>query len=215
MVFVVLLIPLCAQNLGVIRFVLGDVQYRSNQNSPWKTATLNGVIEPNSIIRTGLDSSVEILWSSNLSSSITAGKSVTLRDLYDEVHKKQQWVTQLKDKASNLSLQSKQRATTVAGIRRDEVEIKSQGDLFWDMDPLQNLDEAIALFESQNYTAAITALKKVIDQGPLKKDAELAHTYLILIYEEQKNPALMKKQIGILRADFPRSTMLDSLPKDF
>jgi tetratricopeptide (TPR) repeat protein len=208
------MIPLCAQNLGVIRFVLGDVQYRSNQNSPWKTAALNQAIEPGSILKTGLDSSVEILWSTNMSSNIGAGKSIVSKDLYDEVHKKQQWVKQLKDKASNLSLQSKQKATTVAGIRRDEVEIKSQSDLYWDMDPLQSLDEAIALFETKEFDSAIRAFDKVIDQGPLKKDAELAHTYLILIYEEQKNVNAMKKQIGVLRTDFPRSVMLDSLPKD-
>ncbi len=203
-----------AQILGKIRFPVGDVQYRKDQNSPWRTAEINQDIEPNSQIKTGLDSSAEVIWNSNVTTTISAGKTVSMKTLYDEANKKQKWVTQVKEKTENMSLPSKQKAATVAGIRRDEVEIKSQGELFWDMEPLQSLDEAIRNFETNELTIAIPKFKKVIEQGPLKKDAEIAHSYLIMIYEEQKNTSAMKLQIEALRSDFPKSQILEFIPKD-
>jgi len=208
------LVAVFAQPVGKIRYAVGDVLYRPNQNAAWKAVDLNMTVEQGGMIKTGLDSTVEILWNSNLASTVVAGKTLFIRNLHDEVHQKQKWVSQVKDKSDMLSLQSKQRASTVAGIRRDEVEIKSQSELFWDMEPLQSLDEALELFEKRDFNLAIPKFHKVIEQGPLKKDAEIAHSYLILIYEEQKNLPAMKKQIGILREDFPRSAILDSLPKD-
>ncbi len=213
-VLMILLLPLSGQSLGKIRFVLGDVQYRSNPNAPWKTASLNAEVEPNSVIKTGLESSVEILWDTNLSSTVTANKTVSMRTLYDETNQKQKWANQVKGKASAMNLKAKQRATTVAGIRRDEVEIKSQSELYWDMEPLQNIDEAISLYESQKYTEAILKFQKVIEQGPLKKDAEIAHSFLILIYKEQANTTAMKAEIKTLKADFPNSEILESIPQD-
>ena len=214
LLLLVILVSLSAQDLGKIRFVLGDVQYRSSQNSPWKAATINASVEPNSIIKTGLDSSVEILWNSSLSSTIGANKTTVMRTLYDETHQKQKWVTQIKGKANTMNLQAKQRATTVAGIRREEVVIKSQSELYWDMEPLQKIDDAIALYEAKKYPEAIALFQKIIDQGPLKKDAEIAHSYLIVIYQEQANIRAMKEQIETLKADFPNSEILESIPQD-
>ncbi|PKN78499.1 MAG: hypothetical protein CVU48_08185 [Candidatus Cloacimonetes bacterium HGW-Cloacimonetes-1] len=209
-----LILPLAGQNLGKIRFPLGDVQYRSNSNSPWKAAALNAEIEPNSVIKTGLDSSVEILWDTNLSSTVGPNKTVTMRNLYDETNQKQKWANQVKVKASTMNLKAKQRATTVAGIRREEVEIKSQSELYWDMEPLQNIDDAIILYESQKYPEAILKFRKVIEQGPLKKAAEIAHSFLILIYKDQANTTAMKAEITTLKADFPNSEILESIPQD-
>lgn len=193
---------------------MGDVQYRSNQNAAFRSVELNAKVEANGFIKTGPDSEVTINWNSGLSSEIKSNKTIDISNLYNEVHKKTKWVSQLKNQASSLALYNKKETSTGGAIRRSEVVISKQSELYWVMEPLESLEDAIALFDNRKYPEAITKLQKVIEQGPLKRDAEIAHSYLIMIYEDQNNATALRKQINLLKSDFPKSSLLEILPKD-
>ncbi|MDP2172957.1 MAG: hypothetical protein Q8M98_00155 [Candidatus Cloacimonadaceae bacterium] len=207
---------LCASGVGKIRFLLGDVQYRDNQNTTWKKAVIGQNLEMTGMIKTGIDSSVEILWTNNQSTILDAKVSaVTIKKLVQDNQSKQKWTSQVREKASNMNLQSKHGNTQAAGIRREEADLEIQTELFWDIAPRQDIQEAIDLFDLQKYALAIPLFELVVAQGPLKKKAEVARTYLILIYEDQKDVPNRQKQIEALRMDFPNSDILLSLPAQF
>jgi len=199
--------------LGKIRFLIGEVHYRKNQNAPWKSVTLNQEIELAGFIKTGPGSTAEILWNNNLSTTVTAKSQVAVKQLYDELNSQKKWVQQVKDKVSGLSLQNKQKTSTAAGIRREEAQLEIQTELYWDAVPLQDIQEAVDLFERREFNLAIPLFLLVIEQGPLAKEAELAHGYLILSYEELKNTAKRDEHIRILKTDFPQSSIIPSLPE--
>lgn len=203
---------LSAAPLGKLRFVLGEVHYRDNQNSPWKEAKINQLVDENGQLKTGPGSTAEILWNNNLSSTVAAKSTLTIKKLFEELSSQQKWVNQVKDKVSGMSLQKKQQPATVAGIRREEAQVEIQTELFWDAEPLVDITEAIALYEDSEFEPAIPLFLKVIEQGPLKKDAEIAHSYLILIYEEQKDTVNRNHHIRLLKTDFPTSVIIPSLP---
>jgi hypothetical protein len=113
---------------------------------------------------------------------------MSIKSLYDLAHEKRGWTTQIKDKAKNMGLQQKNRAE-VAGIRRDEVELKSESELYWDADPMVSVFDVIALYEQHKLSEAIPLFKTVIEQGPLHKDAEMAIVFLSLFRRAKRKCA--------------------------
>jgi len=210
---VIFYVPLLAINTGTIRFIKGEVLYRPNTNAQWRVPKIKETVEMNGTIKTGIDSSVEILWNDNTISKLEAKREFTIKTLWDLAHDKKEWTGQVKDKINSFCLQQKNRAE-VAGIRKEEAEVKTESELFWDVDPLVDVFDAVELMEKKEYITAIPLFEKVIEQAPLNKDAELALACLILIYSEQKDPKLMSKYIGILKQDFPQSTFIESLPAE-
>ncbi|PKN72243.1 MAG: hypothetical protein CVU50_08125 [Candidatus Cloacimonetes bacterium HGW-Cloacimonetes-3] len=207
-------IHLGAAQVGKIRFILGEVQYRANQNQPYKFASLGLPISEDGFLKTGPDSSVEVQWSEGGTSTVPANRQVGVRKLLDEASSKQNWKNKLENKVGNLKLQNKRRASSTAGIRREEADVSRDSLLFWYIEELQEISEAISLYETKQYTKAIPLFEKVINQAPLKKDAELSHAYLILIYDSLGDVVKLKKHVTLLKQDFPESTTLDSLPTD-
>jgi tetratricopeptide (TPR) repeat protein len=200
--------------VGKINFFLGEVQMKDNQNLAYKTATMNAVVHQEGYVKTGPDASLEIKWTNGCVSKVDPNKQLSIAKLLEEANANPNWRNKLANKASGLKLQSKQSAKSVAGIRRDEVEVKKESSLFWYTETPLVIDDAIAFFDNKNYTSAIPIFEGVIEQGPLKRDAELAHTYLILIYDELGDKTKMKQHVETLKADFPESSTLDSLPPD-
>lgn len=203
---------LLAAPVGKIRFLVGDVQYKEHQNAPWKKATLNQDVEPTASFKTGIDSKVEIIFSGNQSHTIEARMTLTIKKIQQDMQSQQKWTAQVREKASNMSLQNKQRNTNVAGIRREEADIK-KSDLYWYIPPRQDIQEALDLFDLKEYQKAIPKFELVIEQGPLKRDAEIARTMLILIYDELKDKPRQKSHYDALKRDFPQSELLRSMPE--
>jgi hypothetical protein len=218
LVFVVIACLACvylgAAQVGKITFFVGEVLYRANQNQAYKGVIRDMLLAEDGFLKTGPDSSVEVLWLSGGTVTIESNRQVSIRKLFEEASSKQNWKNRLESKVGNLKLQSKRRASTTAGIRRDEAEVKRDSLLFWSVEPMQDILPAIDLFEGKQYLKAIPLFEAVIQQAPLKKDAELSHAYLILIYDAIGDTQKLKKQVEVLKQDFPRSTILDSLPQD-
>jgi len=195
-----------------VKFLLGDVQYKENQNLPWKKAVLHQNVESTASFRTGLDSQVEIQVRPNQSYMVESKTTISLKKIQQILQSQQKWTAQVREKASTLNLQNKKRETSVAGIRREEAEVK-KSELYWYIPPRQDLQEAIDLFDLREYQKAIPLFELVIEQGPLKKNAEIARTMLILIYEEQKDVPRQKAHFQALKRDFPQSELLRSMPE--
>ncbi len=203
-----------AAQVGKISFIVGEAYYRVNINQPYKPVSMNMPISDTGYLKTGLDSSVEVLWSNGTSSTLTANRQISLKSLMAEANSKQSLRKKLENKMGNLRLQSNRLISSEAGIRRSEAEVQDKSLLYWHAEPLQSIAECIELFDSKQYARAIPLFNKVIEQSPLMKDAELAHAYLMIIYEEMGNTAMLQKHIDILKQDFPGSTLIESLPKD-
>jgi hypothetical protein len=212
MAMVLTLGVLSAVPVGRFRFVLGEVYYRDSQNDPWQDAAINRSIDSGGYIKTGPGSSAEILWSSNLSTIVPAKANTSIQKLYDELSTQQKWVNKLKDKVEGLSLQKKRQTAGVAGVRRAEAAMEVASELYWEAEPLQDIAEPIALFDANDLEAAVPLFLKVIDQGPLRRDAELAHSYLIMIYEHRMDIIGRNHHIRLLKQDFPNSQIIPTLP---
>lgn len=205
---------LTATPVGKVSFFLGDVQVKDTINQAYKPVVMNAIIHQEAYVKTGPDASLEIKWNNGTTYVVAANASVSISKLMAEANANPNWRSKMSSKVNNLKLQNKQSAKSVAGIRRDEVEVKKESTLFWYVDTNFVLEDAITLYDNKDYTTAIPIFEGVINQGPLKQDAELSHAYLIMIYEELGDKAKQKKHTELLKADFPDSTTLDSLPPE-
>lgn len=206
------LVVLTAAPVGKIKFILGDVQYRENQNSPWKNAVLYQGVEATASFRTGVDSQVDISIGKNQSYTINSKTTITVKKIQQELQSQQKWSAQVREKASNMSLQDKKKETSIAGIRREEAEVR-KSELYWYIPPRQDIQEALDQFDLKEYQKAIPMFEAVIEQGPLKNTAEVARAMLVLIYEELKDLPRQREQYQALKRDFPRSELLRSMPE--
>lgn len=202
-----------AEVVGKIRFQIGEVQYRETQNQSYKLTTLGISIHKEGYLKTGPGSSVEVQWNNGSVSKVESNTQIAISKLLADASVSANWNSKLKARIKNLQTQ-KRSASSEAGIRREEAEVKKESQLFWYQDTIYDLQEAIDYYEQNDFTKAIPVFEGVIQQGPLKKEAELSHAYLILIYEVQGNKLKLKKHIELLKADFPNSTTLDSLPPE-
>ncbi len=202
-----------AEVVGKIRFQIGEVHYRENQNQSYKLTTLGISVHREGYLKTGPGSSVEVQWNNGSVSKVESNTQIAVSKLLADASVNANWNSKLKDRIKNLQSQ-KRSASSEAGIRREEAEVKKESQLFWYQDTIYDLQAAIDYFSQSDYAKAIPIFEGVIQQGPLKRDAELAHAYLILIFEEQGNKVELKKHIELLKADFPNSSTLDSLPPE-
>lgn len=209
--FCLIAITLQAEKAGTLHFIMGKVMYKANTNTAYVPAEINQAISREGWLKTELDSEAEILWTDNTTSTVQANQQISINTLITQAHKSGSWSNNLQQKVSALSLQNKQKATSVAGVRRDEVELKAESELYWDMEPLESIDDAISLFQQEKYSNAAKAFQKVVEQAPLRKEAETSHGYLILCYEKLGDKKNLELQIQKLRADFPNSPLLESL----
>jgi hypothetical protein len=188
------------------------VMYKANASSAYIRADLNQPIASEGWLKIDLDSEAEILWTDdNTTSLLTANQQISINALMTQIHQNSSWSNSLQKKIGALSLQNKQKAVTVAGVRRDEVEIKTESELYWDVEPLTSMDEAMASFQQGKYADAIKLFLAIVEQAPLRKDAETARGYLILCYDKTANKQGIALQIQKLKTDFPNSTLLESL----
>ncbi len=204
---------LCSEVVGKIRFMVGEVQYKEGLNLTYKTATLNAQVHREGFLKTGPGSSVEVQWANGSVATVAANSQVAITKLLADASTDANWKNRLWDKVNNLKTTNRS-ASSVAGIRREEAEVKKQSQLYWYQDNTYYLQDGIELFDNQEYPKAIPIFEGVIQQGPLKKDAELAHAYLIMIYEELGDKVNRQKHVELLKADFPSSSTLDSLPTE-
>lgn len=214
-IVLILLLLICMTNLlfaekaGEVKFVCGDVKYKSPNSSKFTKISIKDIIDMNGVLKTEMDSEVEIKWLDNTTSTVSANKTVSVKKVYDESRKSKSRFNKLEDKLNQLSMQNKQTASTVAAIRRDEAEDKVESELYWDVDPAISLNSAIELYQQQKLEDATKIFQKIVEQAPLSKDAENSIGYLIIIFDktgDQKNLDLYKKK---LHDDFPNSQFKD------
>ncbi len=206
---------LFADSVGKIRFMVGEVQYKASPNLTYKKATLNMEVQTEGYIKTGLDSKAEILWTNGNVSIINANTEVKISKLQAEASANPNYRNKLWDRMSTLRVQSsKSQANNVAGIRREEMEVLPESQLYWYIEPKYKLEDAFTYFDSKDYLQAAELFEKIIEQEPLSKDAELSHTCLIIIYDQLSDSINLKKHIKQLKEDFPDSSTLDSLPPE-
>lgn len=214
-IVLILLLLICMTNLlfaekaGEVKFVCGDVKYKSPNSAKFTKISIKDIIDMNGVLKTEMDSEVEIKWLDNTTSTVSANKTVSVKKVYDESRKSKSRFNKLEDKLNQLSMQNKQTASTVAAIRRDEAEDKVESELYWDVDPAISLNSAIELYQQQKLEDATKIFQKIVEQAPLSKDAENSIGYLIIIFDktgDQKNLDLYKKK---LHDDFPNSQFKD------
>jgi len=203
-----------AEIVGKIRFLLGEVQYKDTQNLSYKIASLNTQVNSDGFIKTGPDATAEIQWTNGSVTIVEANKQMSISKLLAEANSNTNWKNKMWDRVNNLKQQNKQGARSVAGIRREEAEVKQESQLFWYMDEVPDFDAAVVLYDKGDFSKAIPIFEDVITFAPLKREAELSHAYLILIYSELGDKVKQKKHVNLLKADFPNSPTLDSLPPD-
>jgi len=200
--------------VGKIRFLVGEVQYKTSLNLTYKPATLNMEVEPEGYIKTGPDSKAEIQWNNGIKSVINANTQINISKLQADALNNPNYQINLRDRINNLRVQNEKRdANQVAGIRKKEEEIIPESELFWYSEQY-NVKDALTFMDAKNYPQAIEIFEKVIEQSPLDKDAELSHTCLIMIYDELGDKVNLQKHIKQLKEDFPDSSALDSLPPE-
>jgi len=200
--------------VGKIRFLVGEVQYKTSLNLTYKPATLNMEVEPEGYIKTGPDSKAEIQWNNGIKSVINANTQINISKLQADALNNPNYRINLRDRINNLRVQNEKRdANQVAGIRKKEEEIIPESELFWYSEQY-NVKDALTFMDAKNYPQAIEIFEKVIEQSPLDKDAELSHTCLIMIYDELGDKINLQKHIKQLKEDFPDSSALDSLPPE-
>lgn len=208
--FLMTAIMLTAVIVGKIRFINGEVLYRENQNRPYTKTTIGAAIHDSGYIKTGIDSEAEITWNNNTVDILEANSEYSITKLLEKANSQPSFRNKLWNNLNSLKLQNTRRATSVAGIRREEAEVEKDKQLFWSTEDSINIEEAISLYDAGNLDGAIKMFEQIIYQGPLSKNAELAHAYLILIYTDQGKNELAEKQIKILQTDFPGSTVLNT-----
>ena len=170
--------------VGKIRFLVGEVQYKTSLNLTYKPATLNMEVEPEGYIKTGPDSKAEIQWNNGIKSVINANTQINISKLQADALNNPNYRINLRDRINNLRVQNEKRdANQVAGIRKKEEEIIPESELFWYSEQY-NVKDALTYMDAKNYPQAIEIFEKVIEQSPLDKDAELSHICLIMIYDE-------------------------------
>jgi len=200
--------------VGKIRFLVGEVQYKTSLNLTYKPATLDMEVEPEGYIKTGPDSKAEIQWNNGIKSVINANTQINISKLQADALNNPNYRINLRDRINNLRVQNEKRdANQVAGIRKKEEEIIPESELFWYSEQY-NVKDALTFMDAKNYPQAIEIFEKVIEQSPLDKDAELSHTCLIMIYDELGDKVNLQKHIKQLKEDFPDSSALDSLPPE-
>lgn len=212
--FIILYLASClcaADNTGVVKYVCGDVKYKASNSTKFVNLSINDKVQLNGTIKTGLDSEVEIKWSDKTVSKLAANKTSLVSTLYDDAHKTGNWKGKLGDKLNQLSLQNKQKSTTVAGVRREEADVKVESDLYWDTEPMPSLEKAVEIFQKQKYEEAIPLFLQIIEQAPLNKAAESSRGYLIISYNETGDVAKRDYHIQKLKEDFPNSILIESL----
>lgn len=200
-----------ADNKGIVKYLCGEVKYKAGNSAKFINLSINDTVQLNGTIKTGLDSEVEIKWSDKTVSKLSANKTSLVSALYDETHKSGNWKGKLNDKLNQLSLQNKQKSTTVAGVRRDEAEVKVESELYWDTEPMIALDKAVEIFQKQKFAEAIPLFLQIIEQAPLNKAAESSRGYLIISYNETGDKDQRDFQLQKLKEDFPNSILIESL----
>ena len=152
-------------------------------------------------------------WTNGSVSTVEANSQLAISKLLLDASTNANWKNKLWDKVNNLKTTNRS-ASAVAGIRREEAEVKKESELFWFQETIYYLQDAVDLYDRNEYARAIPIFEGVIQQAPLKKDAELSHAYLIMIFDELGDKVKQKKHIELLKADFPNSSTLDSLPPE-
>ena len=146
--FVLIALCLSAASVGKIRFIVGEVQYKASPNLSYRTATLNLEVEPEGIIKTGPDSKAEIRWNNNTVSSINANTQISISELQKKALSNPDYRNKMWDRITNLRVQNEQHnASDVAGVRREEVEVMPESQLFWDDEPEYNIQDALTYMD--------------------------------------------------------------------
>lgn len=208
-----LFLSLGAQEVGKIAFFAGDVQYKTSKNASFQKATLNMPVSMEGYVKVGLAAEADIVFNNNSRYSIKQNQNLSIREIY-EIASQKGGVSKLKQQYSKLSLTNAREASTTAGIRRYEVDMVEEDDLFWFEEEPPSLKHAQLLFENEEYEEAILMLDEVIDFDPLSSDAELGHVILIMIYDEQGEEELRDEHIDFLREYFPQSQYLELIDED-
>lgn len=200
-----------AEVLGSIKFFQGTVEYKDSPNSSFKNAALNMPVHRDGVVKTGLAARVEISFSNGSHISVEQNKSLSISKLYEEANASGSWSDKMKRQLNNLSLPKNREASSVAGIRRSEVELEKASDLYWEVEELAGIESALSLYEQKRFPEAISLFDQIVLQAPLSKEAELSHMVLALIYEEQGNATARSRHLSKLRSDFPNSRFLEGL----
>jgi len=209
--FGLMAISLQAEKVGTLRYIMGKVMYKATTNAAYTKAVINQTIVSEGWLKIDLDSEAEILWSDNTTSLLTTNQQTSISALMAQARKNSSWSNSLQKKINALSLQTKQPAVTVAGVRRDEVEIKTESELFWAAETLIPIDDAITLFQAEKYSEAVKQFLAIVEQAPLRKDAETARGYLILCYDKLGDKKNLTLQIQKIKSDFPNSSLIENL----
>ena len=204
-------LTLHAEKVGTLRYLMGKIMYKATASSAYTKAVINQPITMEGWLKIDLDSEAEILWNDNTTSLLAANQQTSIKALMTQVRKNSSWSNSLQKKINALSLQTKQPAVTVAGVRREEVDIKAESELYWAVDTLIPLDDAINLFQAEKYSEAVKQFLEIVEQAPLRKDAETARGYLILCYDKLGDKQNLTFQIQKIKSDFPNSTLIENL----
>lgn len=201
---------LYAERVGKVSFLIGKAFYKTNNSAKWQSLQLETAIDQNGYVQTQVDAELEILWNNGTRYRVKGESNTAVKDLFEKSKKSMNWQEKMEDKLAFLvATREKTKATNVAGIRKDEVSLDKSSELFWAVDPVYYLKDGIEQYDNQHYAEAITTFKKVIEQGPLRSDAEIAHAYLAICYNKLNGTADAREHLELLLKDFPGSGLVE------
>ena len=202
-----------AEEIGIVSFILGEAEYKINRNAEWEVLDIDMIVHETGIIRTGLDTELEITWKlNNQISTLNSEQEITIKQLMIDASKESSWDEKFTSKLNNLFASANDNeANTVAGIRKSEVELEEESELHWKTEEEVNLKVGVDAFQAQNLGTAIQVFKEVIEMNPLSADAEFARAYLSLSYFMTDRMSEAKEQLAILEKDFPNSVMIEQI----
>ncbi|OPX29802.1 MAG: hypothetical protein B1H06_00885 [Candidatus Cloacimonas sp. 4484_143] len=206
-------IVLQAEEIGFVSFILGEAEYKINRNAEWKALDIDSIVHETGIIKTGLDTELEITWKhNNQISTLTSEQEISIKQLMIDASKESSWDEKFTSKLNTLFTEANSNeANTVAGIRKSEVELDKESELHWKTEEEVDLKTGVDAFQAQNLGSAIQVFKAVIEMNPLSPDAEFARAYLALSYFLTNRKTEAKEQLTILEKDFPNSVLIEQI----
>ena len=198
------------EKVGVVKLVVGNANYKASNSAKLNPLNINDEIHMEGTIQTELGSKVKIQWLDKTLFTVDADQSVQVAAIYEKTHQSSSSSKKLLGKLKQLTAQNSSSPTSVAGIRRSEVEGSNESELYWAVDPQIPISKPIELFQQQLYDEAIELFQKIVEQAPLSKDAETARGFLIICFERKGDEKNKNLQLELLRKDFKDSALLES-----
>ena len=197
--------------IGEITYVEGTV--RLQNNGAWAPAQMKQKVYAGQTIETGTDGSVEIRWTNSSKTVVEGARRQAVQALFENSGKNVKsgsdgfW-TSFKGLLKNKNNDKQQEG----GIRRSEVEVKSQptrNDMYWKVDEEVSFETAAGYYESQEYPKAARAFRLFLEQRPKDPRAKLAMFALGHCYVEMNNIGEAKEMFKQFTEKYPDDELVE------